>query len=65
MNHELQRAIAQAFALRPEGAHEMRRRCPYCKRVVEAKDFVSSFREQQDGSYITVQLCTTCRDSGI
>lgn len=65
MNDELRRAMARAFAFRPEGAHEMPRRCSYCKRLVESKDFISSFRLQPDGEYVTVQLCRTCRDSGI
>lgn len=65
MADELKRAIAQAFALRPDDAHNMRRRCPYCQQLGEPKDFLSSFREQPDGTFLTVQLCRTCRDSGL
>lgn len=65
MNEQLERAIAQVFALRPEGAEHIPRRCPFCYRLVESKDFIASFRLQPDGAYTVVRLCRTCRDSGI
>jgi hypothetical protein len=39
--------------------------CSYCKKHVDEKDFVTSFRLQPDNFYLVVTSCRACRDSGI
>lgn len=38
--------------------------CPICGNHVEPKDFITSLRLQDDGSYRVFDLCRKCRDSG-
>lgn len=38
--------------------------CPICGNHAEPKDFLTSLRLQDDGSYTVVNLCRKCRDSG-
>ena len=45
--------------------HPIKFLCSYCKKQVDEKDFVTSFRLQPDNSYLVVTCCRFCRDSGI
>lgn len=39
-------------------------KCQICGEFVYLKDYRTSFRLQDDGSYFVVNLCQKCRDSG-
>lgn len=68
MNDILRRAVSQvlaSFGQREKSPDLVLYSCPFCKRQVSPKDWVSSFRLQPDGGYSPVELCRACRDSGI
>jgi hypothetical protein len=41
-----------------------KRFCPFCGKQIDLKEYVTSFRQLDDGSCEVINLCRNCRDSG-